>query len=98
MGYTSGRIKTQGLKEFKYGKIEARMKLPSGQGIWPAFWMLGLNISQAVWPKCGEIDIMEHVNDEANIHGTIHWDDNKYANYGGPSGNPDVTQYHVYSI
>lgn len=100
MGYTSGRIKTQGLKDFKYGKIEARMKVPSGQGIWPAFWMLGSNISQVVWPKCGEIDIMEHVNNEPNIHGTIHWNDNdnKYANYGGSSGNLDVTQYHVYSI
>lgn len=98
MGYTSARIKTQGLKEFTYGKVEARIKLPKGQGIWPAFWMLGSNISQVSWPKCGEIDIMEHVNNEATIHGTIHWFADQYAYYGGESSSLDITQYHVYSI
>lgn len=101
MNYTSARLKSQGLKNWTYGKVEARMKLPSGQGVWPAFWMLGENISQVSWPKCGEIDIMEHINNESAIHGTIHWDstgNNTHAQYGAASPNIDVTQYHVYSI
>ncbi|RPH74547.1 glycoside hydrolase family 16 protein, partial [bacterium] len=57
--YTSARLKTQNKKFWKYGKVEARLKLPAGQGIWPAFWMLGQNINSVGWPKCGEIDIME---------------------------------------
>lgn len=96
--YTSARLKSQGLRNWTYGKVEARMKLPAGQGIWPAFWMLGENISQVNWPACGEIDIMEHINNESLVHGTIHWDNNGHASYGTASPNIDVTQYHVYSI
>jgi beta-glucanase (GH16 family) len=59
--WTSARMKTQGLHEFQYGRIEARMKLPLGAGLWPAFWMLGTNIGSAGWPTCGEQDIMEWV-------------------------------------
>ncbi len=71
--YTSGRIKTQGLLSFTYGRVEARMKLPYGQGIWPAFWMLGNNIDEVPWPLSGEIDIMEHVGKEPRrIYGTVH--------------------------
>lgn len=95
--YTSARMKTQGLQSFTYGRIEARIKLPIGQGIWPAFWTLGNSISQVGWPKCGEIDIMEHINTEQAVHGTMHWDNNGHAQYGG-SVPCDVTQYHVYSI
>lgn len=98
MGYTSARMKTQELQNFTYGKVEARMKLPAGQGIWPAFWMLGKNIPQVNWPACGEIDIMEHVNNESSTHGTIHWDYNGHQSYGTTSPNIDVTQYHVYSV
>ena len=58
--YSSGRIKSQDRFEFQYGRVEARIKLPTGQGIWPAFWMLGNTIDQEGWPECGEIDIMEH--------------------------------------
>lgn len=58
--YTSGRIKTQGLFEQKYGRFEARIKLPEGAGLWPAFWMLGANVDEVPWPGCGEIDILEH--------------------------------------
>ena len=58
--YSSARIKTQGLFELQYGRVEARMKLPTGQGIWPAFWMLGATFEEEGWPDCGEIDIMEH--------------------------------------
>ncbi|TGD82963.1 carbohydrate-binding protein [Hymenobacter wooponensis] len=97
MPYTSSRMKTQGLKEFKYGKIEARMKLPLGQGLWPAFWMLGSNINTVSWPACGEIDVMEHINAENKVYGTVHWDSNGHAEYGG---NIITTpqDYHVYSI
>lgn len=97
--YTSARMKTQGLQSFTYGKIEARIKAPVGQGIWPAFWMLGNSINQSGvgWPKCGEIDILEHINLETNIHGTIHWDNNGHAQYGG-STPCDVTKWHIYGI
>ena len=65
--YTSTRITTKGKKEFQYGRFEARAKLPVGQGIWPAFWMLGSNIDQVGWPMCGEIDILEYVGKEPNM-------------------------------
>jgi beta-glucanase (GH16 family) len=71
--YTSARIKTQGLFSQAYGKFEARIKIPQGQGMWPAFWLLGSNIDQVSWPGCGEIDIMENIGKEpSTIHGTIH--------------------------
>lgn len=60
--YTSARLKSQGLLSFMYGRIEARMKLPESQGMWPAFWMLGNNITKINWPACGELDIMEHID------------------------------------
>jgi beta-glucanase (GH16 family) len=60
--YTSGRMKTQGLFSFMYGRIEARMKLPESQGMWPAFWLLGNNIKTLNWPACGELDVMEHID------------------------------------
>ena len=98
--YTSGRITTQNKASWQYGRMEARMKIPTGKGVWPAFWMLGNSISSVGWPASGEIDIMEHVNTEAFIHGTIHWSNqnNAYANYGGPSGNLDFSQFHVYAV
>jgi beta-glucanase (GH16 family) len=96
--YTSARIKTQSKKTWKYGKIEARIKLPTGQGLWPAFWMLGQNIGTVSWPACGEIDIMEHVNSDHKIHGTVHWDANGHAYYGGDTILADVTQFHVYTV
>lgn len=65
--YTSTRITTAGKKEFKYGYIEARAKLPVGHGIWPAFWMLGSNIKEAGWPLAGEIDILEYVGKEPHM-------------------------------
>ncbi|MDE3741165.1 family 16 glycosylhydrolase [Maribacter polysaccharolyticus] len=71
--YTSSRLKTEGLVEWKYGRIEVRAKLPKGRGMWPAIWMLGENRKEIGWPECGEIDIMEHVGyDNDTIHGTIH--------------------------
>ena len=65
--YTSTRITTKSKKEFKYGRIEARAKLPVGHGIWPAFWMLGSNISEVGWPQCGEIDILEYIGREPDM-------------------------------
>ena len=71
--YTSARLKTMGKFTQAYGRFEARMKIPRGQGIWPAFWMLGDDIDKVGWPTSGEIDIMENIGKEpALIHGTIH--------------------------
>ncbi|MBN7138615.1 glycoside hydrolase family 16 [Lysobacter enzymogenes] len=97
--YTSARMKTQGVRTFRYGKIEARMKLPSFMGAWPAFWMLGANLPQVGWPDSGEIDIMEHVNNEDRTYGTIHWRDHNgnYAQYGGNTA-LNVADWHVYAV
>lgn len=71
--YSSGSISTEGLAQWTYGKIEVRAKLPKGVGQWPAIWMLGTNRTEVGWPKCGEIDIMEHVGyNKDSIFGTIH--------------------------
>lgn len=71
--YTSTRMTTYNKFDFKYGKIIARAKLPQGQGTWPAIWMLGKNYTDIGWPKCGEIDIMEHKGVEPGlIHGSLH--------------------------
>jgi len=60
--YTSARLKTEGQFSFMYGRVEARMKLPESQGMWPAFWLLGNNIKTLSWPACGELDVMEHID------------------------------------
>lgn len=71
--FTSGRITTQGLFDQTYGRFEARIKMPYGPGLWPAFWMLGTDIETVGWPQCGEIDIMEYRGQEPNIiHGSVH--------------------------
>ncbi len=103
--YTSARMKTQGKFSVKYGKIEARIKLPYGKGIWPAFWTLGDAISFLGWPKCGEIDIMEMVgggtSGDKTVYGTAHWDNNGHAQYGLSyrlaTGNFSDA-FHVFSI
>ena len=75
--YTSARLTTKSTGGYwRYGKIEARIKLPHGQGVWPAFWMMGINIKEVGWPACGEIDIMEMLGGkerENTTHGTLHW-------------------------
>lgn len=72
-GYTSARILSKGKFEKKYGRFEARIKLPWGKGIWPAFWMLGANSDTVVWPQCGEIDIMEYIgSNPTTAFGTVH--------------------------
>ena len=71
--YTSARLITKGKFEQKYGTFEARIKIPRGQGMWSAFWMLGNDIDKVSWPQCGEIDIMENIGKEPKtVHGTIH--------------------------
>jgi len=85
--YTSARITTKGKFEFTYGKIEARMQLPWGQGIWPAFWMLGSNIDVVPWPGCGEIDIMELFGQQPyRVMGSLHGP--------GYSGGNALTQHY----
>jgi len=72
-GYTSARIMSKGKIEQKYGRIEARIKLPWGKGLWPAFWLLGADIDEVSWPACGEIDIMEYLgNNPTSVFGTLH--------------------------
>ena len=95
--YTSARLVTDGKKSWTYGKVDARIKLPKGQGMWPAFWMLGQNINTVGWPKCGEIDIMEHINNEDLLHGTLHWFNKEHVSSGGTTP-CDVTEFHNYSI
>ncbi len=97
--YTSARLKTLGLHTFTYGKIEARIKLPGRQGLWPAFWMLGDSIDDIGFPKCGEIDIMEYVNSDPTNHGTMHWlADHELASYGGTILVNNVNDYHIYTV
>ena len=103
--YTSTRMKSQDKKSFRYGRIDIRALLPKGQGIWPALWMLGNNISTAGWPSCGEIDIMELIGGTGNdntVHGTVHYDkDGSYVFHGGKktiSNEIYAEKYHVFSI
>jgi len=95
--YTSARIKSKGLFEFMYGRIDARIQVPIGQGLWPAFWMLGANIDDVGWPQCGEIDVLEHINTEALIHGTHHYNNNGHQ-YSGGSAACNAGEFNVYSI
>ncbi|HET6145961.1 MAG TPA: glycoside hydrolase family 16 protein [Polyangia bacterium] len=71
--YTSARIKTQGLFEQAFGRFEARLQLPSGRGLWPAFWLLGNNVITSGWPACGEIDVMEAIGSQPSVNrGSLH--------------------------
>ncbi|MEW7290268.1 glycoside hydrolase family 16 protein [Aquimarina sp. 2304DJ70-9] len=65
--YTSARLITEGLFEQQYGRFEARIRLPYGKGLWPAFWLLGNDCDENIWPQCGEIDIMEYLGDSPNV-------------------------------
>jgi beta-glucanase (GH16 family) len=101
--YTSARLKTQNLKSFQYGRVEARIQLPSGQGMWPAFWMLGDNISRINWPACGEIDIMENLGREpGSNHFTIHGPGYQRSGLGSttvlPGGLRLSDRFHIYGM
>lgn len=99
--YTSARLLSKDKFSFKYGKIEARAKIPAGVGTWPAIWMLGNNITTAGWPACGEIDIMEHVGRELNkIYGTVHYPDHSGGNGVGNTViiSNATTEFHIYTM
>ena len=102
--YTSARIKSNGRFSTQYGRVEARMKLPRGQGLWPAFWMLGENITTVGWPECGEIDIMEVLGHQSGIlYGTLHGAGNgghygKGSSFTLPGGASFSDAYHVFAI
>jgi beta-glucanase (GH16 family) len=108
--YTSARMLTEGKWSWTYGRMEARIKIPRGQGIWPAFWMLGSNIDAGVsWPTCGEIDIMENIgktSDQGTDHGTIHGPQNGGDYNGGsgvggtytPGGAALADNFHIYAV
>jgi beta-glucanase (GH16 family) len=103
--YTSARLKTQGLFAQAYGRFEARIKIPEGQGMWPAFWMMGDDISAVGWPKCGEIDIMENVGKEPGIvHGSLHGPErgplpkDLMMPFSVPAGGRFSDDFHVYAI
>jgi beta-glucanase (GH16 family) len=101
--YTSGRLITKGKQNFRFGRIDVRAKVPKGKGIWPAIWLLGADIDQNNWPKCGEIDIMELRGSQPNtLIATMH--------YANSAGNRDLQSreeplaidlsddFHVYSV
>ncbi len=102
--YTSCRIKTKGKRSFRYGRIDVRARLPVDRGIWPAIWMLGDNIAEVGWPRCGEIDIMELVGQEPNrIYGTAHWDPTGHAhryinNHYDLAEGTFADAFHVFSL
>ena len=101
--FTSARLLTKGLFDQAYGRFEARIKLPWGPGIWPAFWMLGNDIDSNPWPACGEIDIMEYRGQEPNlIHGSLHGPGYSGGSpitrsFGFPDDRFDV-DYHVFAV
>ncbi|MFB9234955.1 ricin-type beta-trefoil lectin domain protein [Plantactinospora siamensis] len=102
--YTSARLLTSGTFQQAYGRFEARMKLPRGQGMWPAFWMLGADIGSVGWPNSGEIDIMENIGREpSTVHGTIHGPG--YSGAGGlgapyslPGGQAFADAFHTFAV
>ena len=99
--YTSARVKTQGLYDFRYGRVDVKAKLPTGGGTWPAIWMLGSNITTAGWPACGEIDIMESAGNKPGVvQGAIHTP-SSYGNTVNVKSKPlsDASSaFHVYSV
>ncbi|MCG7209157.1 ricin-type beta-trefoil lectin domain protein [Streptomyces arenae] len=102
--YTSARLNTSGKFSAQYGHVEARMKIPRGQGMWPAFWMLGTDIGSVGWPNSGEIDVMENVGFEpSTVHGTIHGPGYSGSNgigaaYSLPNGQAFADAFHTFAV
>ncbi|MBE3584130.1 MAG: glycoside hydrolase family 16 protein [Limnochordaceae bacterium] len=101
--YTSARMTTQRHYTVRYGRIEVRAKLPEGQGIWPAVWLLGADIPTRGWPACGEIDLLELVGSRpGTVHGTIHGPLSGGVGIGGaytlPGGQKFSEDFHVFSL
>lgn len=102
-GYTSARIKTQGLFEQQYGRFEARIRLPQGKGLWPAFWLLGNDCDVNPWPACGEIDIMEYLGNKPTIafgsaHGPNFSGENSISKEYELTNDRFDTGFHVFGI
>jgi len=102
--YTSARLKTQGLFSFQYGRFEVRAKIPEGQGLWPAIWLLGNNIATVNWPACGELDVMEHIDggDPQNegfdwVQGSIHGTNLNNGIQYHPAGF-SAADWHIYGM
>ena len=100
--YTSARLETKRLFSQQYGRFEASLKIPKGQGMWPAFWMLGSDIDTNPWPACGEIDIMENIGKEpaivyGSLHGPGYAPGNVTASYTLPSGALG-DGFHLYAV
>ena len=100
--YSSARLETKGLFSVKYGLIEARMKIPAGTGLWPAFWMLGDDITTLGWPACGEIDVMETIGKNPfTVYGTIHGPSGSTAyaiSNTAKSATPLASGFHTYGV
>jgi len=102
--YTSARLDTYKKFQQQYGRFEARIKLPRGQGLWPAFWMLGGNVLEVSWPDCGEVDIMEHIGSQPSIiYGTLEGpghsgDDTLEASFALPDGQTFADDFHEFAI
>jgi beta-glucanase (GH16 family) len=103
--YTSARLKTQNLFAQAYGRFEARIKIPKGQGIWPAFWMLGNDVGSVRWPQCGEIDIMENIGKEPGmVHGSLHGPgtvgstSDMTSSFSLPAGQHFSDDFHLYAV
>lgn len=102
--YSSGRMTTFGKKNFQFGRIDMRAKLPVAKGLWPALWMLGSNINTTPWPACGELDMMELIGvNPSTVYGTMHWNSasnvhgSRGSSFNLPSGNFSH-QFHVFSL
>ncbi len=101
--FTSASINTKGKFEVRYGRIDVRAKLPEGDGVWPAIWMLGADFDEVGWPNTGEIDIMEHVGKVPDeIHGTVHFPSNNINGYDSQAAVKKIknaaADFHIYSI
>jgi len=99
--FTSTKITTKGKKQFLYGRFEARAKLPVGHGLWPAFWMLGSNISKIGWPKCGEIDILEYIGREPHmVFTSLHTQDSHGETINTKKTKFDTIEegFHIYAM
>jgi beta-glucanase (GH16 family) len=101
--YTSASLTTRGKAAWTYGRVEVRAKLPAGRGVWPAIWMLGSNLREVGWPRCGEIDIMEFVGHEPGvIHANIHTAQYNHIRKNGKGSEikiPDASEaFHVYAL
>jgi beta-glucanase (GH16 family) len=101
--YTSARLDTKGLFAQPYGRFEARIQLPTGKGIWPAFWLLGDNHDKAPWPNCGEIDILETIGAPDTMYSTLHgpgYSGGKgiSAKFPLPAGESVHTAFHLYAV